>query len=177
MIASLKWHIARFRGTEDGSMVVPFALWMPVFLMVILSAAELGALTMRQAAMERSLDVTVRDLKLNLNGVSDHESLKKSICDGAPVLPGCDKLLKLEMIRLDLRNWTTPPLDADCIDTAEPVNPQRTFQIGRGNEMMLLRACYKYRPITPAGMLSSSLPKDGEGYTAIVAATAFVHEP
>ena len=43
--------------------------------------------------------------------------------------------------------------------------------------MMFLRACYKYTPITPAGTLSSNLPKDAEGYTALVATTAFVHEP
>jgi hypothetical protein len=42
---------------------------------------------------------------------------------------------------------------------------------------MLLRACYKYRPITPAGTISSSLSKDASGYTALVATTAFVHEP
>jgi hypothetical protein len=42
---------------------------------------------------------------------------------------------------------------------------------------MMLRACYKYRPITPAGAIAAAMPKDSEGYAAIVSFSAFVQEP
>lgn len=170
-------HFRRFRDSDEGSMVVPFALWTPVFLGLILSSIELGTVTIRHTALERAMDETVRDLRLGTGGAVDHATLKTQICERAAVLPGCSETLHLEMLRLDMRAWETPPLQADCVDVSESLNPQRNFSFGNANEMMMLRACYKYRPVTPAGTLSSSLPQDDEGYTALVATTAFVHEP
>ena len=177
MIAALKTALRRLRDREDGSMVVPFALWTPVFLGLILSSIELGTVTIRHTALERAMDETVRDLRLGTGTAVDHASLKTAICQRAAVLPDCETTLHLEMLRLSVRDWTTPPLVADCVDTAQAANPQRNFTFGSANEMMFLRACYKYQPITPAGTLSSSLAKDAQGYTALVAQAAFVHEP
>lgn len=177
MISVFKKSLRRFRDNEEGSMVVPFALWTPVFLGLILSSIELGTVTIRHTAMERALDETVRDLRLGNGPSVDHATLKAEVCRRAAVLPGCEDTLHLEMLSLDMRNWETPPLQADCVDVAEAVNPQRNFSFGSANELMFLRACYKYKPITPAGTLSSSLPTDDEGYTALVAQAAFVHEP
>lgn len=177
MISVFSKTLRRFRDSEEGSMVVPFALWTPVFLGLILSSIELGTVTIRHTALERAMDETVRDLRLGTGAANDHAALKASICDRAAVLPGCEDTLHLEMLRLDMRAWETPPLVADCVDVSETVNPQRNFSFGSSNEMMMLRACYKYKPITPAGTLSSSLPTDDDGYTALVATTAFVHEP
>ncbi|MFW2543308.1 TadE/TadG family type IV pilus assembly protein [Primorskyibacter sp. 2E107] len=158
-------------------MVVPFALWTPVFLGLILSSIELGTVTIRQTALERALDDAVRDLRLDSTSVASHDDLKNKICQSAAVLPACTDMLRLEMVRLDMRNWQAPETVADCVDVSEPVNPVRSYYKGGEQEMMLLRACYKYQPITPAGTLSSSLAKDEAGYTAIVSSTAFVNEP
>lgn len=167
----------RFARDQRGSAVVPFALWTPVFLMLILSSVELGTVTIRSTLLERAMDKTVRDVRLGTAGITTHAGLKQAICDQAAVLPNCTDTLQLEMIRLDMRAWSQPPAAADCVDTSEPVTPQRTFQNGGGGEMMFLRACYKYRPITPAGTLSSSLAKDAQGFTALIASSAFVTEP
>ncbi|MBO9467699.1 pilus assembly protein [Tropicibacter sp. R15_0] len=175
MTRFLSSHLTRFRKEEDGNAVVPFALWMPVFLALILSSIELGTVTIRQTALERAMDDTVRDIRLG--AVSDHNAIKQSICDGAAVLPGCMDTLHLEMVSLDMRNWGGVIDAADCVDTSLPVTPNRAFTNGGSNEMMFLRACYKYQPITPAGTISSSLAKDAEGFTALVVASAFVHEP
>jgi hypothetical protein len=53
----------------------------------------------------------------------------------------------------------------------------RQFDPGQPNELMLLRACYKYKPITPVGSVGAAMPKDAEGYAAIVSFSAFVQEP
>lgn len=175
MIRSLRSRIKSFTREERGSMVIPFALWTPVFLILILSSIELGTVTIRQTALERALDDTVRDIRLG--SVSDPVEIKQAICDGAAVLPGCMSTLHLEMVSLDMRDWDGIIDAADCADTTLNVTPHRSFQNGGTNEMMLLRVCYKYQPITPAGTISSSLAKDSEGYTALVVSTAFVHEP
>ncbi|MFZ7093213.1 TadE/TadG family type IV pilus assembly protein [Primorskyibacter sp. 2E233] len=177
MISFVKNALKSFARDERGSMVVPFALWTPVFLGLILSGVELGTVTIRQTALERALDDTVRDLRLDVASNVTHDQLKAQICQGAAVLPDCENMLRLEMVSLDMRAWSAPATSADCVDVSQEVNPVRGFYRGGDQAMMLLRACYKYQPITPAGTLSSSLAKDEAGYTAIVATTAFVHEP
>lgn len=177
MIRFLKTPLRRFRDSEDGSMVVPFALWTPVFLGLILSSIELGTVTIRHTALERAVDETVRELRLGTGTNFDHASLKAQICQSAAVLPNCADQLHLEMVSLNLRAWQDPDRRADCADVGADANPQRNFEFGTANEMMMLRACYKYKPITPAGNLSSNLPQDAAGYTAIIATSAFVHEP
>lgn len=64
MTRFLSSHLTRFRKEEYGNAVVPFALWMPVFLALILSSIELGTVTIRQTALERAMDDTVRDIRL-----------------------------------------------------------------------------------------------------------------
>ncbi len=61
------------------------------------------------------------------------------------------------MIRMDLRNWTPPPADFDCINQAEEVQPVRTFTNGMENEMMLLRICAMFEPIFPLSGLGRDL--------------------
>ena len=168
--------LKRFRTSEDGSVVAPVALWMPVFLMLIISSIELGTVTIRHTVLERALDQTVREVKLGI-GPTSHDQMKESICNKVSVLPGCMETLHLEMIPLDMRNWSEPPATADCRDVSQPVTPQRAFTNGRGGQMMYLRACYKFKPVTPIGSLNASLPKDNQGYTGLVSTSAFVHEP
>lgn len=169
--------LRRFRDSEDGSMVVPFALWAPVLIGVVLSTIELGAVTIRHTALERALDETVRDVRLGTGSIFDHDDLKLSICQRAAILPSCLDTLRLEMVKLNMRDWQAPIASADCVDVAEPLKPLRAFEYGADNEVMMLRACFKYTPISPAGYMSSSLATDAEGYTAIVATSAFVQEP
>ena len=166
-----------FWKSEEGTSVVPFALWMPVFVAVILSGLELSALTVRHTALEKALDETVRDVRLGTGTLYDHASLKTSICERAAILPACESTLQLEMIKLDLRAWTSPPAQVQCVDTAEPVLPVTQFEYGRDNELMFLRACYKFQPFSPTTAFSESLVKDANGYSAIVSTAAFVQEP
>lgn len=175
MIRNLSKLFKGFAKDEQGSMVVPFALWTPVFLGLILSTIELGTVTIRHTALERALDETVREVRLGT--ISSHDAIKQSVCDKAAVLPDCMNTMHLEMLPLDLRDWTPPVDSADCRDVSEEVTPNRNFTNGGDMNVMFLRACFKYRPITPAGTLSSSLGKDAEGLTGLVSTAAYVQEP
>lgn len=68
--------LRRFRADDDGSMVVPIALWMPIFLLLIISSIELGTITVRSTVLERALDQTVRDVKLG-TGPNTHAQMKE----------------------------------------------------------------------------------------------------
>ncbi|MBP0481398.1 TadE/TadG family type IV pilus assembly protein [Sagittula salina] len=176
MTRAILSKLRRFRTAENGSMVPAVALWMPIFIMLIVSAMELGVITVRQVLLERALDQTMREVKLG-NGPATHDSFKAEICEKAKFLPDCNDTLQLEMIPVDILAWSEPPMTIDCRDMVQPVSPQRHFTYGRGGQVVFLRACYKFKPISPTGGLNASLPKDGEGYFALTATTAFVNEP
>lgn len=167
-----------FLRDDSGSVVLlPFAIWLPLFLAVIIAGLEIGALSLRHTQLERGLDATVREVRLGTGENLDHDTLKQMICDNTTVLASCTDMLRLEMIPLSLRDWSEPTQGADCVDTAEPVRPLRQFEAGDPNELMMLRACYKYKPIAPTGALAARMPKDAEGYAALVSFSAFVQEP
>lgn len=168
--------LRRFRDREDGNMTVPFALWMPIFTVLIVSSIELGTVTIRHTVLERSLDMAVREVRIG-NAGNSHDALKTAICARASVLPDCETKLQLEMIPLNMVAWTDPPATADCVDTSQDFTPQRSFVHGGGGAVMMLRACYKFRPITPIASFNRGLSKDGDGYTGIVSTAAFVTEP
>ena len=171
-------NLRRFLRDESGSAVLfPFVIWLPLFLAVIIAGLEIGALSIRHSQLERGLDSAVREVRLGTGEQIDHDDLKQMICDNTTILADCSEMLRLEMIPLDLRNWSEPTRTADCIDNSEPVRPLRQFEAGTPNELMFLRACYKYKPIAPTGALASKMPKDAEGYTALVSFSAFVQEP
>ncbi len=177
MIRPLLSRLTRFARGEEGSMVIPVALWTPVFLTLILATIELGTLTMRDTNLERAVDQTVRELRLGTGTIRTHADLKQSICDKAGSLPHCTETLQLEMLRMSMRDWVDVPAVADCVDVSQEVNPVRNLQFGGNHEMMLIRACYKYRPITPAGWMGQALGKDNQGLTGLIATSAFVQEP
>ncbi|HBM60236.1 TadE/TadG family type IV pilus assembly protein [Salipiger marinus] len=177
MTGFVRTALRRFCRSEDGMALVPFALWMPFIVGLTLSAIELGASTLRQSTLDRALDESVRHVKLATGRLVTPEQLKAEICERAPVLLSCESMLQLEMVRLDMRDWIVPPAQVACVDTGLPVNPQRFFEAGQGHDVMLLRACYKYRPIGPGGYLTAALSKDDDGYTALTSTTAFVAEP
>ncbi|MCT4611423.1 MAG: pilus assembly protein [Pelagimonas sp.] len=176
MTQMFKQTVQHFRRDESGQVLVPFIIWIPLFLMLIISTIELGTLTVRHTVLERALDQTVREVRLS-NAPINAATLKQKICARAKVLTGCSETLHLEMVALNMRNWSAPNTSADCVDTTQTVTSNRTFDHGVPHEMMMLRACYKYKPLTPAGGLGASLAKDAQGYTALVSTSAFVHEP
>ncbi|MFP7569995.1 TadE/TadG family type IV pilus assembly protein [Marivita sp. S2033] len=171
------YRFRRFLQSDDGTMTVPFLILLPFFMSMILATIELGMLTIRYNQLERALDTTVREVRLNTgDNTLTHDALKTKICSQTTALEKCEETLKLEMIKLDLRDWNDPSALADCVDTSAAVNPLRTFEPGRDNELMYLRACYKYIPKI-SRPFADSLFSDENGYTKIVSFSAFVQEP
>ncbi|MCL3881174.1 TadE family protein [Marivita sp. GX14005] len=168
----------KFLRDENGAAnTIEFVLWVPLFLILIIATIELGAMTLRHTQLERALDYTVRTVRLGTGEEMTHAALKTQICENTTLLKHCEDTLQLEMIPLDLRNWSEPPVSVDCVDTAKEVNPLRQFDAGTDNELMYLRACYKYEPIAPTGLLAKTVFADEDGYTKLVSFSAFVQEP
>lgn len=176
MIGLLR-HIKRKWRDDRGTASVEFVVVFPFFLGVLLSSFELSLITMRETMLERALDLTVRDIRLETGTAPQHDEIKERICARAPVIPDCEANLRLEMIQIDPSNWVEPNSSADCTDASEEVQPVRSFVNGMDNELMLLRACAKFEPIFPGAGLGKQLSKDGAGMAALIATSAFVQEP
>lgn len=177
MMCAFFSRLRRFRRSEDGSSTIEFALTFPSLLFLLLSGIELGFVTLQHSMLERAMDMTVRDIRLGTGTAPQHDDIKDLICARAGFIENCSETLRLEMIQVDPRNWSAPPVNADCTDLSKPVQPVRNFEHGRNNELMILRACAKIEPIFPTTGLGANMQKDGAGYYALVSSSAFVQEP
>ena len=177
IVRNMRRHLRGWLGDETGSVVVEFAIMLPVFLIFLLSSVEMGMMTFRQTMMERGLDMAVRDLRMGLGGAPTHASVKPSVCKYAGFLPDCANSLRLEMQPMNLRSYSTLPATSDCVDKSEEIKPVRTFIAGGANQLMILRACIKIAPIFPAVGLGDQIAKDNNGDFSLYTISAFVNEP
>ena len=173
----IKHFLKRFRNTEDGHATIEFAITFPAMLFMLLSGVEFGIIGLNHSSLERALDMTVRDIRLETGAAPQHDEIKQLICQRAGFINNCDTNLRLEMVQMDPRNWGALDAAADCTDLSADGAPLRTFVNGQSNELMVLRACAKLDPVFPTAGLGKNLVKDGAGQFALVSVSAFVQEP
>ncbi|MES0827821.1 TadE/TadG family type IV pilus assembly protein [Ruegeria sp. SCP11] len=168
--------LAKLRRQEDGNVTLEFALVFPAIMFLVLSGLELGMVTLKHAQLERAVDLTVRDIRLNTGVDPQHNDIKALICSRASFIKNCETSVRLEMIRQDPFAAITVPSVPDCTDLSEVARPVRTFQNGLENELMVLRACAKINPFFPTSAMGKALVNE-EGQYALTATTVFVQEP
>ena len=174
--------LRRLAASQDGHATIEFVITFPALIFILLSGIELAMVSLNHSTLERAVDMTVRDIRLGTGTMPEdadvnHENIKNTICDRAAFIPDCRENLRLEMVRMDPRNWTGLSNDVDCTDKSEDSLPVRNFRNGAENELMILRACVKFDPIFPTSGLGKQLAKDGAGQAALIATSAFVQEP
>lgn len=178
MTRPLTRFLRRFRRDEDGSaLVIEFCIFVPLLFGAFLMAVEMGVYSMRQMYLDRGLDIAVRYIRLNTSTNYTHADIKKIICNNTGWLENCDQTLRLEMVSVNPRQFSAFDQDPDCVDTSEPARPVRGFALGKANEMMMLRACIKFKPLYPSTGLGYAFEKDGTGRARMIASAAFVQEP
>ena len=167
----------RFARSQDGHAVIEFAITFPAMLFMLLSGIELGMTNLQHAMLERAMDLTVRDIRLGTGTAPQHDQIKTMICDRAGFIDNCGDNLRLEMMQVDPRAWANVNPEADCTDQSKDVSPVRMFVNGQSNELMLLRACAKIKPVFPTVGLGQNIVKDSAGQFQLIAMSAFVQEP
>lgn len=177
MIRKLNSFLRRFGRDEDGSMMVEFALAVPLIFTLFLTSVELGIYSMRQVFLDRGVDMTVRNVRLGTGVQYTHTQLKSQICDFAGNLPDCESALRLSLTPVNIRTFNGIGNAADCVDLSQPIEPPSVFSLGLDNEMMLVRACYMFKPVFPSTGLGYAFTKDGSGRSKMVSISAFVQEP
>lgn len=166
-----------FATREDGASTIPFVIFVPFFIMLVISSLEIGMLMIRHVMLERAVDLSVRDLRLGFWKPKSHAELKDRICSNAFLIPDCSNAMLVELRSVSKQTWSPLGTQATCVDRAATVQPITVFDPGKGDDMMLIRACVKFDPIFPMTGIGFHLPKDKTGAYALTAATAFVNEP
>ena len=179
MIRAFFKQTCRFKRDEKGHMIVEFALVIPLVFTMFMTSVELGIYQMRQMFLDRGVDMAVRMIRLNTGAGYTHNDVKDMVCGFSGFLDDCDTQLKLEMNPIDVRAFNGFVGPADCTDASQPVTPNRSFTHGAQHQMMLIRACYKFRPVFATSGLGYEFTEngDGAGMAKMVAVSAFVQEP
>lgn len=174
----VKNAFGRFRKDESGSIfLIEFVILFPLIFGIFLASIEMSLYSLRQVHLNRGLEDAVRYVRLNTSTPMTHDQIKSLVCERAGNVSNCDETLRLEMISVDPRNFSTMPTDIDCVDKSEPVTPERGFSLGQKHDLMVLRACLKFDPMLPSSRLGFKYATDGSGQSAMYAISAFVQEP
>lgn len=177
MLKPLRPFLRRFRAQEDGSAAVEFALYFSVFMVILAAGVEIAYLNLRHAMLERGVDLVARDIRLNTGEIPSYADVRARICEEATILDECTDNLQLEMIQVDPRDFAGFEPGADCRNAAQDPRPVRNFVPGQDNDLMLVRACLKFKPMIPTTSLGAQLNTDDDGYAQLIVTTAFVQEP
>lgn len=176
MTAALS-RLRRLWRSEEGSAVIPFVMFVPVFIAMVVSTFELGVLMLRQVMLERGLDMAVREVRLGTWPEPTHDWLKARVCALSVFLPDCNASLVIEMVPVSKVTWDLPPGQIQCVDKSKDFKPLVDFLPGGGDQLMLLRACIKLNTFFPNFGIGTDLNTDANGDYGLTAVSAFVIEP
>jgi hypothetical protein len=169
-------HLKAFRR-ENGTASIEFVFSFPVLLFIFLLAFEAGMLMVRNIMLERSVDMTMRDLRLNSFAAPDAELLKDEICAKTMVIANCRDVIVINLKPVDTGTWAMPGGVIDCMDRSEEINPLDAVDPGIADNLMLVRVCVTTDALFPTTGLGLRMPKDGNGGYWLTAVSAFANEP
>ncbi len=162
---------------EDGNSTIEFVILFPIFMVIFMSAFEIGLLMVRQVMLDRATDVVVRALRIGEWDNPDYEEVKDQICNQALILPDCYDNLRLNLTSVDQESWEFGTDAALCIDKEEAIQPAVSFTLGIQHEMMLVQVCVLQEPFFPLTGLGLQLKRVSDDYYALMTQSAFVNEP
>ena len=178
-------RILSFLSDESATATVEFVMLFPAYITVLLASVESSTLMLRNVWLERGLDMAVRDLRLRLPGhPTDENELILATCNYSSFIRNCDKVLRLELNRVNQGNWALPTGSIACrsIDDWDasgnpPANePSNDFDTSQNHDIMVVRACLRVKPFFPSSAFYWGLNQP-EGEYNVSAASAFVVEP
>ncbi len=170
-------RLARGFRKEEGTASIEFLFAIPVLMTIFMASFESGYFMIRHVMLERSVDLTMRELRLGLLGNIQHNALRTILCDRAVVLGDCATNLKIEMQPVSTATWAMPTAPTTCVDRAVPIDPVTTYVPGGGSEPVLVRICVRQDTMFPSTGIGLGLQKDGLGGYALLARSVFVNEP
>ncbi len=177
MIRRLITRLARFRAQEEGMTSVEFAVGFPMVFFLFLTAMDLGIMSTKAVILENAVDQTIRELRLGKLQATSSKPLKDKICQLAPILDDCNENIAIELIPINTAVWDLPTNDSQCVDRDAKLSPVLGFNVGRQNQIMLIRVCVIVEPTFKTIGIGEEIDKDNGGGFGMIAVSAFVNEP
>jgi Flp pilus assembly protein TadG len=174
----LQHHIRQFIRRENATATMEFVITFPIIMILFIAVFETSMIMTRQVMMERTLDQAVRILRL-ANGLTvTSADIRTAICDNTSLLPDCDTLLTIDLREIDRATYATPDSQEMCIERADATaTVSNSFDPGRDNRLMLVRACMIVDRILPFSGFGLNLTRDDSGGLHMMASSIFVNEP
>lgn len=184
-LTSLKKWLSR----EDGTATIEFVTVIPMAMAILLAAGEASMVSLRQTALDRALDMTVRELRLGKIANPTFADLRTRICNRLSSLDDCAANLTLEMT---VRSTSitgivsVPSLTDLCINRATNIDPVLSLRPGAAdgdpvpggaNDLVLVRACLVQDYFFPTTANQIALEDNAGQEFQLISTTAFVNEP
>lgn len=173
-----------FLKDEGGSAIIEYILVFPLVFLLFSASIESSVYMIKYVMFERSVDLTVRNLRLGRYGDISHQNLKKEICANGVLgrdPTKCMQVMRIWMQPINTANFSMGSNTPACVDKANDVNtgapPANEYSLGVDNEIMLVRVCMKEWPMFPTTRLSVKMPVQADGAVVMIASTTFVNEP
>lgn len=168
--------VRRFRR-EEGSATIEFVILFPAIMTLFLSAFEVGIYLTRAVLLDRAVDLNVRALRLGALNPATPDELRRRICNDTLIFADCPNAIAIELVSISTSAWNFPANSMTCIDRTTHIRPKTEFNLGKENEIMIIRACAVFDPFFGTTPLVMDLPLDKSGGYVIAAASTFVNEP
>lgn len=173
--------IGRLWKDERGNASIEFVIMFPLVFAMFFASFESGYMVLRAAMLERSLDMTVRDLRLGNLKNPTAEYLQQRLCSRTDMFDDCERSLTLELTRVNTSFNNLPTVSAVCQRRSPEIQAgtqSNTVNTGQENELMVVRACLVVDSLFPSAFMGVNIAMaDEDGTYALVATSAFVNEP
>ncbi|OYU20166.1 MAG: pilus assembly protein TadE [Rhodobacteraceae bacterium PARR1] len=174
-------HLRKLWKDEAGTASVEFVIMFPLIFAMFFASFESGYMVLRSAMLERSLDLTVRDLRLGNLKKPTVEYLQQRLCSRTDMFEDCERSLTIELTRVNTSFNNLPTVDAVCQRRSPEIQAgiqSNTVNTGQENELMVVRACLVVDALFPSAFMGvNTAMADANGTYALLATSAFVNEP
>jgi Flp pilus assembly protein TadG len=169
--------LSRFRFAHDGATAVEFALIAPPFLALIVAIFQMTLYLFAQQALQTA---AVSAGRLILTGQVQNAALTQSQFKTNDVCPLLAAMFTCSNVYVNVQSYN----DFSSASTASPtltfngsgaVDNTWSYSLGSPGQVMVLQLIYEWPIIS--GPLGSVVPSLGNGYTEMMAVTAFRVEP
>lgn len=179
MMMPLTFQLREFWEDETATATLEFTIVFPLLIIVFIAAFETALILTRQIMLERTLDMSVRVLRLAQGVITNADTVRDTMCSNTSLLPNCDELLTIDLQLIDSTTYDMPSNDEICAGRGNDivVAPDNDFDVGEDNDFLLIRTCLVVDRILPFSGFGLNLTRDDSGGLHMMATTIFVNEP
>lgn len=179
MTLPLRHKLHAFWADESATATLEFVIVFPLLMIVFIASFETALILTRQIMLERTLDMSVRVLRLAQGVITDADTVRDTMCANTNLLPNCDTLLTIDLQVIDRNTYDMPSNDEVCAGRGNNIviAPDNEFVVGADNDFLLIRTCLIVDRILPFSGFALNLTRDDSGGMHMMASTIFVNEP